>query len=248
MKHHELRGRLLLALLKKQRVQGFNHFIEPKDAAAAENLPYRPGELRVCIMEFRNLGYINDAFTLGGGEDGGLSCSLTSAGIEEAEKLEENYAKIGALTTEDGNHILLEQSDTGASPTASTNISSTSFQSGLTDEAQTIPAAGRYVSVSDNQNTFNEITSELSKIKDEFAKDHNKGDIEAEISKSIASEIAATIAQIKEGFVRISLLTDSLKPSLNHALVACAAYPGLVKIIEHVLSLLETLLKAAGAV
>jgi len=89
MKFSELKARLLVAMLLQQRQIAFGNYFEPKDAADEAGLLYEPGQLRLCANDFRDRGLINDAFTMGGGPDGGLACMLTASGVEEAEKLED---------------------------------------------------------------------------------------------------------------------------------------------------------------
>lgn len=92
MKIRDLKRHLLVEMLKAQRKAGFDRFIEPKEVADAAGLKYEAGTIRLCIIDFENEGLIREAFTLGGGTDGGLTCTLTAHGVEEAEVIEDELA------------------------------------------------------------------------------------------------------------------------------------------------------------
>jgi hypothetical protein len=94
MKIKEFKKALLVALLHSQRKKGLNQYIEPKDAAAEYNLEYPPGQIRLCVTEFKDHGLVRAAFTMGGGPDGGLACSLTASGVEEAEEIEATFPEL----------------------------------------------------------------------------------------------------------------------------------------------------------
>jgi hypothetical protein len=89
MRFREFKQRLLVEMYHRQKGVGFHSFMEPKDVADAAGLIYEPGQIRLCLTEFKESGYVNAAFTMGGGPDGGLRSYLTARGIELAEEWEE---------------------------------------------------------------------------------------------------------------------------------------------------------------
>jgi len=64
-----------------------------------------------------------------------------------------------------------------------------------------IPAADRFVRVSDNRPAFEEVVRALDEVKAEFARDHNKHQIPLEAKQQAESEIDGLLTQIKKGFV-----------------------------------------------
>lgn len=72
---------------------------------------------------------------------------------------------------------------------------------GISDDDIEIPAAGRFVKVSDNQDAFDNVIKSLDHVKAEFAKDHNKNQMPTELKKQAEAEIDGFLAQIRKGFV-----------------------------------------------
>lgn len=100
----------------------------------------------------------------------------------------------------------------------------------------------RYVSVTDNSDTFYRLSQQLDLIRDEFAKDHNRGeykDLRGRIE--FEAELAATQAQIKVGAVRRSQIAESLKGRLRTLLRFAAGYATLRVLLEDLLTLLNEL-------
>ena len=104
-----------------------------------------------------------------------------------------------------------------------------------------------YARVRDNQAVFRDLALSLSRIRNEFAKDHNRG-IYADLAGvlELNAEAGATLSQIEDGVVRKSQLTDGLKPALTALLVIASAYGGLKELLEDAVALLDLLLKALG--
>lgn len=67
--------------------------------------------------------------------------------------------------------------------------------------ADNIPAAGRYVSVKDNQPAFDEVRKNISDIRNEFANDHNKRELPVENLDGIIAELDAFDLQIEKNWV-----------------------------------------------
>lgn len=110
-----------------------------------------------------------------------------------------------------------------------------------------VPASDRYVRVSDNQELFGDLAQSLSRIRDEYAKDHNRRAY-ADVPQALElnAEAGATLSQIGDGIVRKSQLTVGLKQALIAFLALGGAYPGLVEFVQHAAKVLDELLKALG--
>lgn len=82
----DFRNALLVALVKCDEERGPEYY-ELKEVAEGAGLQYREGWVGKAADYFDKYGYVSDAFTMGGGVDGGLSVQLTAEGLEEAERL-----------------------------------------------------------------------------------------------------------------------------------------------------------------
>lgn len=89
MKMKDFKDALLVTLLRHQRRVGLGNHLEPLGAVEAEGLEYQPGQIGLCIKEFESRGLVNATYFLGGGQDGGIHCYLTAAGVEQAEEIEQ---------------------------------------------------------------------------------------------------------------------------------------------------------------
>jgi hypothetical protein len=78
-----------------------------------------------------------------------------------------------------------------------------------------VSASDRCVSVRDNQERFEELAKTLDTIRDEFARDHNKGEYAALSAQAVLSDIEVVQAQIRRGLVHLDELRDRLRPSLK---------------------------------
>lgn len=110
-----------------------------------------------------------------------------------------------------------------------------------------VTASDRYASVRNHQALFDELSRSLSRIRDEFAKDHNHGAY-AKLSgaEELKSEIEAMLAQTNQGRVRKTQLTEGLVPALAIVVAAANTYPGLKEMLLDAIHALERLLKALG--
>lgn len=112
---------------------------------------------------------------------------------------------------------------------------------GLAETAEIVPAANRYVSVSDNQNSFDEIKAELSKIKNEFAKDHNKGELDLDNLDARLADIYAFEAQVDGGWVS-GRVAQNLKETLEYIADVCKSVEQIVTSASKIIALLSPLL------
>ena len=84
------KNQLLMALARIDSEEGSN-YREPMDVADRYGITYASGWLRKAVTDFRDMGYVNEAFAMAGSEDRGLSCTITGPGLEEAESLAEQF-------------------------------------------------------------------------------------------------------------------------------------------------------------
>jgi hypothetical protein len=111
-----------------------------------------------------------------------------------------------------------------------------------------VPASDRYVSVRDNQPLFDDLTKSLSRIRDEFARDHNKRQFDQQPAfLALRSEVFATLAQIDQGWVRKSQLVEGLQYALIAVLALGGGYSGFKEFVQDAAYVLDLLLKAIGA-
>ncbi len=113
------------------------------------------------------------------------------------------------------------------------------------EQSVSTPASDRYVSVRDNQVSFDELYEQLSRVKNEYARDHNRLAAEPSIEDLIA-EIDATQAQIRSGRVRLGQLNDGLLPSFERSCLALSAYPGMVLAIQQAMATAQDILRFFG--
>ncbi|WDI30755.1 hypothetical protein PUV54_12405 [Hyphococcus flavus] len=85
-------------------------------------------------------------------------------------------------------------------------------------------ASDRYVSVRDNQEPFDQLERSLDEIKDEFARDHNRGQYATDGAESHLINIDIIQAQIKRGWVNLDELRDQLRPSLQKLEADCKSF------------------------
>ncbi len=87
MKTREKRERLLVALYIRAKAKGYDRYLSVLEVADQLGIQRDPGELRLWVKELEQSGMLDVSYTLGGGPDGGMSATLTSRGVEEAEDL-----------------------------------------------------------------------------------------------------------------------------------------------------------------
>ena len=85
----KFKDEILIVLAKEDEKESATRYFELKDIAEIYGIPYKPGWVRKAAYQLRDMGYIQDAFTMGGGEDGRLSAALTGDGLSAAEELED---------------------------------------------------------------------------------------------------------------------------------------------------------------
>jgi hypothetical protein len=107
MRFIEFKQRLLVGMYRRQKEIGFTTFMEPMDVVDAIGLLYEPGQIRLCLNEFKDMGFIRAAFTMGQGKDRGLNCHLTASGIEQAEEWAEEFDLNLAVPASD-RHVTLD--------------------------------------------------------------------------------------------------------------------------------------------
>jgi hypothetical protein len=110
----------------------------------------------------------------------------------------------------------------------------------------TAPAADRFVSTKDNLPEFKKLELELQTIRLEIVKDENSNALPIPDKKAVLADIDAVLAQIKEGYVRISDLTSRIRPVVRNLAEWCkditiiagaagAAYIAIEHILQKVL-------------
>ena len=176
MKLREKRERLLVGLYYAAQARGVHAYYDLKEVADGIDLPRRPGELRAIANELRDTGDVRASFTLGGGDEGGMSVMPTAAGIEEAEELLDEHPDYGEASGD----------ETG------------------------IPAADRYVQITDNQRA--RVVSHLEDLRTNIDASNEA----AEEDKLIAlSEIAAFEATFTQPRVSTDLVERFAKKVLT---------------------------------
>jgi len=83
----EKRNRLLVAVYRKSKSEGFDRYINILPVADSLGVERDPGELRLWVKDLEQTGKLEVSYTLGGGSDGGMSAMLTAHGLKEAEHL-----------------------------------------------------------------------------------------------------------------------------------------------------------------
>ena len=86
-----------------------------------------------------------------------------------------------------------------------------------------VPAADRYVSTADNQETFRALANELEIVRNELVKDQNANElpIPVQTKRAMAAELEGLVGQIRAGFVRISDLTLRARPLVKGIADTC---------------------------
>lgn len=112
-------------------------------------------------------------------------------------------------------------------------------------ELMTAPASNRYVTTKDNQAAI-DLGRTLSEIRNEFRRDHNKSDINREITLEFLAEADGTIAQIERGKVRVGQLLEGLVPAIQKVLPYLAAYPGLEALLQKALEFIQLIVESIG--
>ena len=86
-----------------------------------------------------------------------------------------------------------------------------------------VPAADRYVSTADNQETFGALADELEVVRNELVKDQNSNDLpfSVQTKRAMAAELDGLIGQIRAGYLRISDLTLRARPLVKSIADTC---------------------------
>lgn len=108
-----------------------------------------------------------------------------------------------------------------------------------------VPASDRYVSVRDNQASFDDLLAQLDRIKAEYQRDHNRL-ANAPMIGEILAETDAAIAQIKRGFVRLEQIARGLVPTYEQGCLALAAYPGMSQLMSDAVNIAQNILRFFG--
>ena len=119
------------------------------------------------------------------------------------------------------------------------------FDAESTKSAPSVSASDRYVSVKDNQQSFDELSEQLTRIKNEYERDHNHLGAEPDCLK-LLSEVEATLAQIKSGVVRLGQLAQGLIPTFEQACLGLAAYPGFTQMLGDAINTAQQILRFFG--
>jgi hypothetical protein len=88
-------------------------------------------------------------------------------------------------------------------------------------ELRSVPAADRYVSTTDNQAAFAQLTESLEAIRFEIVRDQNKNELPIKQKRGIISELDGMLAQLKGGFVKLSDLTSRIRPLMKSLAETC---------------------------
>ncbi|MCF8469945.1 MAG: hypothetical protein K9G30_04115 [Parvibaculum sp.] len=189
-KSKQFKDRLLVELWRAQQTKGLTSFLDAKTVADAAGLEYSPGQLRLCVTEFRDHGYINAAFTMGGGSDGGLGFSMTQSGVEEAEELEEELINDGEIDE--------------ITP------------SSVTDSRDDIPAADRLVRLDDNKPAFEKLQHDLIELFDALKANEQETNLSDEDRLFLIGQLDSARRMIEASpVVTISGLTEVLIPPIR---------------------------------
>jgi len=176
LKFSDFCNQLLMALAKNEELEGPGYY-DPGDVAEKYSVSYRSGWLRKAATYYRDYGYVDAAFTIGGGEDGGLDVSLTALGLEKAEELESEA-------------ISSENSSSGAY----VNID---LQSLGEDVWEPLP-----VEVSEEER--NAIADELESVREDVRASNGYAATHPEEQKSIVWTLGAAVNAFREGlFTRL---------------------------------------------
>ncbi|GMV63953.1 MAG: hypothetical protein AMXMBFR74_31200 [Parvibaculum sp.] len=209
----DIRRELLLALLRQY--EDFTETDDPENPAinvigvakqARIEVPLR--DIKLCLERFSQEGLVVED-EVSDWSDGEYYCYLTERGIEEAQALRQISSQENSNIVSPNGGVDDLMLDSTSSPQASTAPNSTTFgfapgsapfDQGNFADTRTAPASDRYVSVRDNQNSFDEILRSLTIIKNEFAKDHFKRTNFIN-TPAITAEIEAFEHQVHSGWV-----------------------------------------------
>lgn len=100
MKLREKRERLLVGLYLSARNHDLPSYYDLREVADDISLPRGPGELRTIANDMERSGLVSEAFTMGGGDEGGLDVRIVGYGAETAEDLLDAHPE---YATEKGN-------------------------------------------------------------------------------------------------------------------------------------------------
>ncbi|MGF1608589.1 MAG: hypothetical protein ACFCUQ_04285 [Kiloniellales bacterium] len=183
---------LLIALMQKDQAQGPDIY-DLKTIADEIHLDYRPGWIRKAAYDFRDRGQIKDGFSMGGGPDDNLDAQLTAQGLEAAEEILELRGSNNKSDSRSSawDEAVWDESDWSSESGALLDASGSAFALG-SSKLGPVPAADRYVSKSDNQDSWEEAVKALDAVIAEFAKDHPRDNV-------LGSEKPALLGALKAG-------------------------------------------------
>jgi hypothetical protein len=79
-----------------------------------------------------------------------------------------------------------------------------------------VPAADRFVSTKDNLPAFQKLEQELQTIRLEIIKDENQDLLPIPDKKTLLADVDGVLAQIRDGYVRLSDLTTRMRPLVRN--------------------------------
>tara|TARA_R110000824_G_scaffold390760_11_gene587799 strand:- start:4584 stop:5348 length:765 start_codon:yes stop_codon:yes gene_type:complete len=205
----ELRPALLLAMLEAHNdipddEEDFQ-FDLINDVFLKYDLDAKRRSVELCAKEFRDQGLIEIEEITGTEDETYFRCSMTAKGIDQAEQLAASQTN---TPTEQSDGMIAEGAVLQSTASTSPSFITTGAlgrepigRSPIVGGIEYVPAAGRYVSVKDNQPAFDEVRKNISDIRNEFANDHNKRELPVENLDGVIAELDAFDLQIEKNWV-----------------------------------------------
>jgi hypothetical protein len=201
----QFRDQLLLALADKNNSDGPNYY-DLKEVADSKRLKYRPGWVRQAAYYFRDRGYIREAFTMGGGEDGNLEAEISADGLSQAEEIQgQAGTRNQDRTPPEWDKAIWDEvrwpAEDAAIPSGQASakpavVGSAVIGSAIVGE---IPASDRTVSLDHNSREYQDTVASLDKVIVAFRDDHR-------LDNELGREKPALLKTLEAGR---ELLTDA---------------------------------------
>ena len=185
----EFRDQLLVALAKEEERESGAHFIDLKVVADQNDLQYKEGWVRKAGYGFRDMGYVQDAFTMDSETDGGMRVALTGDGLAEAEELE----TVEEISTDvEPKFELVGDDDT------------------VTDDdgipVIAVPASDRTVTLDHNSPAYSDVVEKLEELKRAVESNNEYRDTDLEDHERRLTDVESTLKLLENTRVNVNAI------------------------------------------
>ena len=185
----EFRDQVLVALAKEEERESGADFIDLKVVADKNDLQYKEGWVRKAAIGFRDMGYVQDAFSMSSETDGGFNVALTGDGLAAAEELE-----------------TVEDISTDAEP----KFELVGDDDTVTDDDGmpliAVPASDRTVPLDHNSPAYSDVVEKLEELKRAVESNNEYRDTDLEDHERRLTDVESTLKLLENKRVNVNAI------------------------------------------